>query len=100
MTARSRPLGRAAVVAMLLGVLGAGQGCDGAGSGKRPAEASRDEPDGTPTSEAATEDPAPTGPQPCPTQSARAWTTEDRMTIDVAHGSIGDLVVGRGGRAT
>lgn len=88
------------MVATLLVVLGTGQGCDGTDSGERTAETPRDDPAATTSSEAATEDPAPTGPQPCPTQSAPAWTAQDRMTIDVAHGSLGDLVVGPGGRAT
>lgn len=96
-------MGRGALrTVLVLVILGTCAGCDGTspasrsdGVQERNADLAR-----TPRVEAG-DDPAPIGPQPCPSQPSIAWTTQDRTTRDLpAWGSIGNLVVDRQGTAT
>ncbi len=92
-----RRIGRVAVLTVLL--LGTGPGCDATDPASSSDPVQQREAGRTSTTEAV-EEPAPTGPQPCPSRTGTALTVEDRATHEVAWGDIGDLVVGPRGTAT
>lgn len=96
-------MGRGALrTVLVLVMLGSCAGCDGTGSASRSEGVQERNVDRSGDSEVkAGNDPAPIGPQPCPSQPSSALTTQDRTTRDLpAFGSLGDLVVFRQGTAT
>jgi hypothetical protein len=95
-----RRSGHGAVLTVLVLLVGASSGCDGTGPASSSDGVQQRDADRSQTTEAVEEDPAPTGPRPCPSQSGRALTIRDRTTEEVAWGSLGDLVVGPRGAAT
>lgn len=98
MKPRPRRIGRGAVLAVLL--LGAGPGCDATEPASSSDDVQQREADQTPSTDAVEEEPAPTGPRPCPSRAGDGVTLQDEATHEMAWGSLGDLVVGPRGAAT
>jgi hypothetical protein len=93
-----RRTGHAVVLAVLL--LGAAPACDGTDASSSADGVQQREAEATQPTDVLEEEPAPTGPQPCPTRSGSAWTIQDQTTHEVDWGDIGNLVVGPRGTAT
>ena len=100
MKAPPRLIQRGASVLVLILTFGASLACNGTGPASRSDELQGDSDDRSSSADLAEEDPAPSGPRPCPTQSAAAWANPNRSTSYVANGSLGDLVVAPRGTAT
>ena len=76
------------------------QGCDETGAASHSDGVQQRFADRSRATDVVAEDPAQSGPRPCTSQSGSTWTTQDRMTRDVAYVGMGDLVVGPRGTAT